>query len=408
MIKTHALVSLPQRVLLLGAAASLVAVPTAGLGTAAAAATPAPPQFPPASTACVTGNGGFEQPAGLVHAGNLRTDIPAWHTTATDGAIEVWGPGNAGANGGEVAADTGTQFAELNGTQVSTLYQDVVTHPKTILVWRLAHRARSTSADDKDVIRVKIGTPHAQTAQIPLGQTSGDISDGGIQWGHYAGIYRVPKGQKVTRISIESVSSAAGSPSYGNFLDSFEVICTPPCPKKRFGPKACDALGLPLSPYIPVAKPRHPATPVRPGVKPPHPAIPAKPVTPVQPAVKPPQAVTPAAPEQPPIVQQPHSVTPTIQDPSAQPVTKPQPANPGLNPWQPTVQPRPATGGLPADPWQPSVKPQQAAPAQPAGTNQSGTAQSGTSQPGGQSASPQAPASQAAHAATPLPPRPAR
>ncbi|GII88366.1 hypothetical protein Ssi03_63560 [Sphaerisporangium siamense] len=308
MNRIHALVPLPQRVLLLGGAVTLLTVPAAG--AAGAAAHPAPPKTPPPA-ACASGNGGFEQPGGLTSAGNLRTDIPAWHTTAGDGAIEIWGPGNAGANGGEVAADSGRQFAELNGTQVSTLYQDVATNPRTVLVWRIAHRARSTTSDQKDIVRVKIGTPGAQTVQIPLGQASGDIADGGISWGHYTGIYRVPRGQRVTRIAVESVSSAAGSPSYGNFLDSVEVFCTPPCPKAtRNSPKACDALGLPIQPRQPVtpgARPAHPVTPpyahpvTPPGAKPvsppyAHPVTPpgAKPVTPpYAPDAKP---VTPATP----------------------------------------------------------------------------------------------------------------
>ncbi|MEO3809421.1 hypothetical protein ABGB17_10525 [Sphaerisporangium sp. B11E5] len=267
MINRHARASLPKRVLLHSAAASLAAVPGLALGGPAdAQARPAAVSQP--RPACMVGNGGFEAPGPLLGPGNMRTDVPDWRTTSADGVIELWGPGNAGANGGlEVPADSGRQFAEVNGTQVSTLYQDVATQPRTILVWRLAHRARSTTKEQRDVIRVRIGAPGGTTAQIPLGQITPDIADGGTEWGHYVGLYRVPRGQRVTRIAIESVSSVGG-PTYGNFVDSVSVACTRPCPKLRPPHRGCDILGIPLPSPGP-----HPAAP---GVLPP-PAVPPPP-----------------------------------------------------------------------------------------------------------------------------------
>ncbi|MFG1879983.1 hypothetical protein ACGFIV_34640 [Sphaerisporangium sp. NPDC049003] len=262
MNQPHALVPLPRRVLLLGVTASLLTVPAAGLGASPASAQRSPhgtaaPASPP--IACLPGNGGFEEPAGVDGAGTLKKDVPSWHTDSADGLIKIWGRGNASATGAEIPADSGTQFAELNGTQASTLHQDVATRPRTLLVWRLAHRARSASPEQKDVIHVRIGAPGSTGVQVPLGQTTGDIADGGMAWGHYMGIYRVPKRQKVTRISIESVSAASGSPIAGNFLDSVEVGCTGACPKAKFRHRSCDSLGLPLSPqpHIPPAPPSH-------------------------------------------------------------------------------------------------------------------------------------------------------
>ncbi|MET8145154.1 hypothetical protein ABZU32_33040 [Sphaerisporangium sp. NPDC005288] len=260
MNSAHALASLPQRVLLAGATA-LLTVPALGISSASAQSSPSAPAALPATPpapapACVISNGGFEEPTGLRGAGNMRTDIPNWRTTSTDRTIEVWGPGNAQATGSEVPADSGTGFAAINGAQASSLYQDIATTPKTVLVWRLAHRARSAGPDQKDVIRVRIGTPGGTTAQIPLGQTGTDIADGGDSWGHHTGIYRVPKGQKLTRFSVEAVSSAEGTPNLGNFLDSVEVTCSPPCPKGRLLHRACDAWGLPLY-RTPVARPWH-------------------------------------------------------------------------------------------------------------------------------------------------------
>ncbi|MEV7965542.1 hypothetical protein AB0O34_06110 [Sphaerisporangium sp. NPDC088356] len=251
MNQPHALASLPRRVLLLGVTASLVTFPAAGLGASPASAQRSPQASASASPpiACLPGNGGFEEPAGVDGAGTLRKDVPSWHTNSADGLIRIWGRGNASATGAEIPADSGTQFAELNGTQAATLHQDLATKPKTLLVWRLAHRARSASPEEKDVIRVRIGAPGSTGVQVPLGQTTGDIADGGMAWGHYMGIYRVPRRQKVTRISIESVSAASGSTIAGNLLDSVEVGCTGACPKVRFPRRSCDSLGLPLSPF---------------------------------------------------------------------------------------------------------------------------------------------------------------
>ncbi|WP_405142199.1 hypothetical protein OG589_33630 [Sphaerisporangium sp. NBC_01403] len=265
MNQPHALASLPRRVLLLGVTASLLTVPAAGLRASPASAHPSPkgPHTSP-PIACLPGNGGFEEPPGVDGAGTLKKDVPSWHTNSADGLIKIWGRGNASATGVEIPADSGIQFAELNGTQASTLHQDLTTRPKTLLVWRLAHRARSASPEQKDVIRVKIGAPGATAVQVPLGQTTGAIADGGMAWGHYMGIYRVPKRQKVTRISIESVSAASGSPTSGNLLDSVEIGCTGACPKVKFTRRSCDSLGLPLAP-LPVAPPAPPGGTTPPG-----------------------------------------------------------------------------------------------------------------------------------------------
>ncbi|MFC6086114.1 hypothetical protein [Sphaerisporangium aureirubrum] len=263
MINRHALASLPKRVLLLTAAASLAAVPGLALGGPAQARSLPAAELPP-RPACLLGNGGYEMPGPLTGPGNQTTHVPGWRTTSADGVVELWGPGNADANGGvEVPADSGGQFAELNGTQASTLYQDVVTHPRTILVWRVAHRARGTAPEQMDVIRVRVGAPGATTAQVPLGRRTPDIADGGTEWGHHVGLYRVPRGQRITRIAVESVSSAGG-PTYGNFVDSISVACTRPCPRKvRLQRRGCDILGVPL-PQAPSVLPAGPAVIPRP------------------------------------------------------------------------------------------------------------------------------------------------
>jgi uncharacterized repeat protein (TIGR01451 family) len=150
-------------------------------------------------------NGGFEEP-GLNDGDRLgvhQSSVPGWSTTAGDGQIEIW-------RFDAPAADTGSQHAELNANQVSTLYQDVASVPGQVLKWELAHRGR----EGTDVMRVQLGPPGG-----PLVQQGADIADGTAAWGHYSGLYTVPAGQTTTRFAFESVSSVGGA-SFGNFLDS--------------------------------------------------------------------------------------------------------------------------------------------------------------------------------------------
>ncbi|MFD0890160.1 Ig-like domain-containing protein, partial [Streptosporangium algeriense] len=168
-------------------------------------------------------NGGFEAPqitSGYQILPDASTN-PAigWHTTATDHRVELWRSGFQG-----VPAAEGQQFAELNATQPSALYQDVPTVPGTTMTWSLYHRGRLGT----DVMRVLIGTPSATVPQTPNGASSPDISDGNTAWGHYTGTYVVPAGQTVTRFAFESVSATGGNPAFGNFLDGV-VFQTPPC-----------------------------------------------------------------------------------------------------------------------------------------------------------------------------------
>ncbi|TKK91693.1 hypothetical protein FDA94_02670 [Herbidospora galbida] len=176
---------------------------------------------------CVTNpiglaNSSFEAP----YVASARWDIPdastdpsvGWRTTASDRMLEIWRSGS----GGVPSAD-GQQFAELNASEPSALYQDVPTVPGTVMSWSLWHRGRLGT----DVMRVMIGAPGATVAQIPAGATSADIATGNTAWRQYTGTYVVPAGQTVTRFSFESVSAAGGA-AFGNFLDGV-VFQTPPC-----------------------------------------------------------------------------------------------------------------------------------------------------------------------------------
>ncbi len=156
-------------------------------------------------------NGSFEEP--VVPAGTWKlfpdaaqeksNSVPGWRTSATDHMIEIW---RSGFNG--VPADDGQQFAELNATQVSTLYQDVPTIPGMTLHWRLSHRGRQGA----DTMALDIGTPETPVEQRRM-------TDGNTAWGHYEGTYKVPAGQTNTRFSFRAISAAGGSQGVGNFLD---------------------------------------------------------------------------------------------------------------------------------------------------------------------------------------------
>ena len=175
-------------------------------------------------------NSSFEQPDVRGPWLGPQSSVPGWSTTAGDKVIEIWGPGNAGANHGvEVPAVTGDQFAELNATQASTLYQDVATTPGQTLRWRISHRARNVSpAADRDTMNVLIGTTADPRPQTPTGAGSPDIVDDDTAWGHWTGDYEVPPGQTTTRFAFKAVSTASGNRTLGNFLDGIE-----------FGTSAC-------------------------------------------------------------------------------------------------------------------------------------------------------------------------
>ncbi|WP_433825138.1 DUF7507 domain-containing protein [Actinoplanes sp. CA-015351] len=152
-------------------------------------------------------NGDFETP--VIATGGVsimsQTLVPGWLTTATDKMIELW------RGYGGVPAGSGSQHAELNANQVSTLYQDLPTTPGQTLRWELKHRGRTGI----DTMSVLIGAPAGT-----LVQQGPVIADGTSAWGTYAGVYSVPAGQTTTRFAFRSVASASTSPSIGNFLDA--------------------------------------------------------------------------------------------------------------------------------------------------------------------------------------------
>ncbi|MGI5488197.1 Ig-like domain-containing protein [Microtetraspora malaysiensis] len=193
---------------------------TTACGTSAAKVTVT---VPCTDTPVTLANGSFESPpvTGYQYLPDASTNPGiGWQTTATDHLVEFWRNGFQG-----VPSADGQQFAELNATQFSTLYQDLPTVPGTVMTWSLYHRGVAGT----DTMHVLIGAPGATVAQTPTGGSSPDITDGNTAWRRYTGTYVVPPGQTVTRFSFESVSTAGGNPATGNLLDGV-VFETPRCP----------------------------------------------------------------------------------------------------------------------------------------------------------------------------------
>ncbi|GGL16846.1 hypothetical protein Sme01_71150 [Sphaerisporangium melleum] len=198
-------------------------------------------------------NGSFETPPVATVDWNIpdAATNPAvgWHTTASDGKLEFWRGGASG-----VPSADGLQFAELNASEVSTLYQDLPTVPGTPMTWSLYHRGRLGT----DVMQVLIGSPGSLAPQVPAGATSPDISDDNTAWRLYSGVYIVPPGQTVTRFAFTSVSAAGGTPTAGNFLDGVS-FSTPPCPiitaTSRLATAPGASLAKPAPADLPNAKP---------------------------------------------------------------------------------------------------------------------------------------------------------
>jgi hypothetical protein len=151
-----------------------------------------------------------------------QNNIPCWKTTAPDSLIEIWKSGYGG-----VPAFNGNYFAELNATQVGTLYQKfTVTGPLTLAV-SFAHRGRYLRYD---TMKVSIVGPASNPTTIPLGI----YADNDSGWRYYTTpAYVINAANTGTyTLKFESISSNGGQgPSDGgNFLDSISVHCVAPDP----------------------------------------------------------------------------------------------------------------------------------------------------------------------------------
>lgn len=162
-------------------------------------------------------NGGFESPvlAPKTFKQINEASVPGWSTTASDRLIELWSDGF-----NKVAAPAGSQFAELNATQDSELFQVVPTVPGQELTWTLYHRAGAAAAIG-DTMSVRIGAAGVDPDSVT--EFTDALSDG---WVLHTGIYVVPKGQTETRFGFASGRTASGNKSIGNFLDNINFTAT--------------------------------------------------------------------------------------------------------------------------------------------------------------------------------------
>ncbi|MEO0848902.1 MAG: GEVED domain-containing protein, partial [Cyanobacteria bacterium J06648_1] len=190
---------------------------------------PPPPLVPGNACEVLLINEGFEAPAlnstfPVPHqifqpsriAAYRENDVPGWFVSGND-FIELWRNGNTASGG--VPAYEDEQFAEINAYVDGSLYQDVITTPGSIITWQFAHRGRT----GVDTMNLMIGSPGATIAQINPTNGTTSFSTDNSDWVVYEGTYTVPPGQSITRFEYESVNTASGSSSVGNFIDSLRV-----------------------------------------------------------------------------------------------------------------------------------------------------------------------------------------
>jgi hypothetical protein len=166
-------------------------------------------------------NGSFETPVlgattvALVNAGS----VPGWDTTAANNLIEIW------ANGfGSVVSADAAQHAELNATQVSTLYQDVTGIPANATVgYSFAHRGRN----GVDTLALRVFDLGNDNAAGGVGLAADTLlfaqlfSTGNSGWVQYSAptISTLTLGNDM-RFAFASISAAGGNQAIGNFLDN--------------------------------------------------------------------------------------------------------------------------------------------------------------------------------------------
>lgn len=194
-------------------------------------------------------NGSFEITIGTSADLKSGSTIYAWHTTDTQGRIEVY-PFDAY----KINRMDGLKCAELNAYENASLYQEVSTTPGAQFTWSLNHAARSTGTD---VMAVVIGpvkkdgnyTKTSSTADdmfqtivksMPT-KTPGEtydvtyegekysvtiISDS-HKWNKSTDDYTIPTGQTETVFAFTAISSGNNKPDMGNLLDAIAFEKSP-------------------------------------------------------------------------------------------------------------------------------------------------------------------------------------
>lgn len=147
----------------------------------------------------------------LIDAGS----VPGWSTTASDNMMEIWSDGFQG-----VTAYEGSQFVELNANLVSTLYQDTSLIPTGATIgYQFAHRGRD-GADVMKMSATDLGVDGLFGTGDDTVLFTNTYSDSNDAWGFYSGTIPTTALGNNVRFSFESISSAGGQVSYGNFIDA--------------------------------------------------------------------------------------------------------------------------------------------------------------------------------------------
>ncbi len=190
-------------------ALTLASVALAGTTTTASAA---PSTTDTAQRACfvtqLLRNRSFEQPTVLSNGGSwglVGNSTPNLAWRSLDGNVELWRSLGT--------PHHGSQHAEINATaDRNTIWQAFLTRPRTWLTWSVALKARNYDAGvnwDTTVVRLNGTVVRVRT-----------VNDAG--WTVIRGVYRVPRGQWLTRLSLQSAGHA-GPAGYGNLVDAASV-----------------------------------------------------------------------------------------------------------------------------------------------------------------------------------------
>jgi len=158
-------------------------------------------------------NGNFESgPFPSTYTITDASNVAGWNTTASGNDIEIWHDGFH-----NVPAYEGTYFAEICAKNVfpQRLYQTLNVDPGDIVKWNVAHRGRSGI----DTMAIKVGPVGSPTTQ-QLAATDN------TSWHVYSSSYTVPAGVTQIEMGFESIYTASGNNSVGNFIDDVQLYIT--------------------------------------------------------------------------------------------------------------------------------------------------------------------------------------
>jgi hypothetical protein len=168
-------------------------------------------------------DGGFEEPVlprGVDSRAYGPFQMPGWRTDDPNGQVLVVDGRRVGVTPAE-----GDQFSQVN--PAGTLYQDLRTRPGGIVFW--SFEIRSVDPGDTgamDTTQVHFGeTPVGDQGATNAagGFTFADSADPG-QWTTLSGWYRVPDGQRWTRVSFSSLAGAADR--MPDLIDDVQIAST--------------------------------------------------------------------------------------------------------------------------------------------------------------------------------------